>query len=652
MVKNIIIIPIYNESRVIGRTIGVLHKFLLSKRSPGVYWEIVVADNASSDGSKEIVAELSNKLSKKVKIGYEYIPQKGRGNAIKQVVKHHKAEYYYYSDVDLPFKLPDLLKIQSSLKNNDIVVGRRSGKRPTLRKFLTFSYRVISNILFDLRVSDPQCGLKGFNYKVASKLLNRCRQVGYFLDTELLVLGKFKGLKVSEVDITWLESRFSDRPSKISAVKDSFGAIYSLSSIANYIYPDFIRNYIAFLAFGLLTLATFAAGKWTFGFAGYHPALHIPSLATMLQVQVLIFATLTIYLLILIRIIKKFPWRLIATTTLVFFIPIAIISLFTPPTGSADGFWNLFLVKGYVTQGMNPYTTTPFMIQDDTWFSSVAAWQGLQMTHGPLWIWFLYIPAAFSSIFYALLFAKSFVLLAVLVTAFLLWKLAGLYKLTEKKKAFIITFFLLSPFVIQNTLVDMHNDVLVMLFVTLALYMYKNRLFALSFLSLLCGGLVKYAPLMLLVVPFFGLLFESNMSNRRKIYEIVFIISAGIVIITLVSTPFLDGLKTMPGLQNEMLYRSSPQFSLPGAYILGVLKLQPIIIRLVGFIIGFILTLYFTIKKKELLAFSIPMLLLFLIGTPWFQAWYVLWIYPTLLLYVSFNRIAVLNIFLDRKSVV
>ena len=69
-----IVIPVFNEEQALPRSIVILADFLKANlRNP---WQIVIADNASTDKTKSVSEMLCEKYSG---INYLHIPQKGRG---------------------------------------------------------------------------------------------------------------------------------------------------------------------------------------------------------------------------------------------------------------------------------------------------------------------------------------------------------------------------------------------------------------------------------------------------------------------------------------------------------------------------------------------------------------------------------------------
>ena len=91
-----IVIPVYNEEQALPRNILILTDFLKSNViNP---WQIIIADNASTDSTRSVSEMLCERFSG---VNYLYLPQKGRGRALKAAWKESTADIVSYMDVDL-----------------------------------------------------------------------------------------------------------------------------------------------------------------------------------------------------------------------------------------------------------------------------------------------------------------------------------------------------------------------------------------------------------------------------------------------------------------------------------------------------------------------------------------------------------------------
>src|SRR5215211_7652660 len=105
-----IVVPVFNEERVLAQSIRRLSAFL--KRGMPVSWGIVIADNASTDATPGIAAELARRLDG---VSVLRLEEKGRGRALRAAWLRSRAEVVAYMDVDLSTDLRALAPLTAPL---------------------------------------------------------------------------------------------------------------------------------------------------------------------------------------------------------------------------------------------------------------------------------------------------------------------------------------------------------------------------------------------------------------------------------------------------------------------------------------------------------------------------------------------------------
>lgn len=213
--KVLIVVPVYNEEAILEKNILELFEFCL-QNLPKDNWQIIIADNKSSDQSSEI----AEKLAKKDRIEYLFIPQKGKGGAIRLAWQKFRADIYFFMDADLSVDLEALLRFLSFIKEGtcDLAIGSRSVKearlkRTFVRKTLSYFLNLFLKIIFGSSVKDHPCGFKAVNKKVVNELLPLIKNNDWFFDTELLLWAQKRGFKIKELPVK--ESGRPCRKSKI-----------------------------------------------------------------------------------------------------------------------------------------------------------------------------------------------------------------------------------------------------------------------------------------------------------------------------------------------------------------------------------------------------------------------------------------------------
>ena len=234
-----IVVPVYNEEHVLPRSINRLHAFL-SDRFP-FSWRIVIADNASTDGTLAAARRLAHGLPG---VRVLHLPAKGRGRALRAAWSATDAEVACYMDVDLSTDLRDLLPLVAPLLSghSQVAIGTRlaSGsrvERGAKRELISRSYNHILHAVLRARFSDAQCGFKAARADALRELLPDIRDEAWFFDTELLVLAQRRGMRVHEVPVDWLDDPDSRVAIVPTAIEDLRGVarLFAASRVVRFV---------------------------------------------------------------------------------------------------------------------------------------------------------------------------------------------------------------------------------------------------------------------------------------------------------------------------------------------------------------------------------------------------------------------------------
>jgi putative flippase GtrA len=220
-----VVVPVYNEQAALERSIRRLHAFL-SDGFPFT-WRIVVADNASTDGTPLVARALAGELPGVV---HHRLDRKGRGLALRAAWTGSDARVLSYMDVDLSTDLRALLPLVAPLLSghSDVAIGSRLAHgaqvvRGPKREVISRSYNTILHAALRVRFTDAQCGFKAVTREAAATLLPQVRDDGWFFDTELLVLAGRAGLRIHEVPVDWTDDPDSRVDLVRTAVEDLKG---------------------------------------------------------------------------------------------------------------------------------------------------------------------------------------------------------------------------------------------------------------------------------------------------------------------------------------------------------------------------------------------------------------------------------------------
>lgn len=204
-----IVIPVYNEEKALEQSIHRLVGFL--KKSVKQYqWQIIIADNGSTDKTAKLAKKLSRRYQK---VSTLIIKQKGRGRAVKTAWKKSRADIVSYMDVDLSTSLlhfPNLLRAIAK-KKCDLAIGSRLlpmsnvYNRTLKREIISRSYNLLIKLLFRTKFSDAQCGFKAVNQKIVKRVLPLVRDDYWFFDSELLIIAEKMGYQIYEEPVKWID---------------------------------------------------------------------------------------------------------------------------------------------------------------------------------------------------------------------------------------------------------------------------------------------------------------------------------------------------------------------------------------------------------------------------------------------------------------
>jgi glycosyltransferase involved in cell wall biosynthesis len=250
-----IVVPVYNEERALEGSIRRLHGFL-SAGFP-FSWQILIADNASTDATLDVAAGLADELQ-----GVEvlHLPDKGRGRALHAAWSASPAAVVAYMDVDLSTDLRALLPLVAPLMSghSDLAIGTRLSRsarvvRGPKRELISRSYNRLLHTVLRTRFSDAQCGFKAMRAETARRLLPSVVDQGWFFDTELLVLAERAHLRIHEVPVDWVD----DPDSRVAIVSTALGDLRGVMRLfaASHVVRFMSIGVCSTIAYALLYLA-------------------------------------------------------------------------------------------------------------------------------------------------------------------------------------------------------------------------------------------------------------------------------------------------------------------------------------------------------------------------------------------------------------
>jgi len=193
-----------------------------------------------------------------------------------------------------------------------------------------------------------------------------------------------------------------------------------------------------------------------------------------------------------------------------------ICLLFSYPMFSHDLFNYIFDARIFTKYGLNPYELRALNFPQDDWIRFMH-WTHRTNPYPLLWTIYSFIPSFLGlQIFIpTIVLFKFFVgFLPYILACWFIYKIAD--KLFSSKKEEILIYFAFSPIVIFDTLINAHNDVLMMVFALLAFYFLIKQKKFLAFLLLLISVFFKYATVVLFPI-FLIKEIVKNISRKKLI---------------------------------------------------------------------------------------------------------------------------------------
>lgn len=214
-----LVVPMYNESAIIADTARALYKYM--SENYGTDFEIIFANDGSRDNCAQIVEQLNLPCVRVV--GYD--KNQGKGCAVRHGVLASSGEIVLFTDADLAYGL-DVIKEGADVLENgkhDLLVASRA-KHPEgyegytpIRKLASKTYLKVLNLFGGIKVSDAQCGFKGFNGDVGRRIFSYCETNNFAFDLEFILIAQKMELKIYELPAKII----NHRESKVNLVKDA-----------------------------------------------------------------------------------------------------------------------------------------------------------------------------------------------------------------------------------------------------------------------------------------------------------------------------------------------------------------------------------------------------------------------------------------------
>jgi glycosyltransferase involved in cell wall biosynthesis len=188
---------VYNEAEIIDEVIREYYNKVASKLED---MEFIVAEDGSTDGTKEIL----DKLAKDIPITlYSGKDRKGYVQAYKDAMSLPKKEVVFFSDSSGKHDPEDFWGMYELIDKYDIVSGyKKHRKDPFYRILLTKGFNTIVNLYFGIHLKDIDSGFKIMTLQAVQDVIQDQWIVTDLISFEVVVRLLKKGYTLIEIPVS------------------------------------------------------------------------------------------------------------------------------------------------------------------------------------------------------------------------------------------------------------------------------------------------------------------------------------------------------------------------------------------------------------------------------------------------------------------
>ncbi len=227
-----IIIPAYNEERVIGATLDEVTSYLEDR---GLSHEVILVSDGSTDRTAEIARERAARRPEVIKV-IENETNMGKGFSVQRGCLAASGAVVVFTDADLSYPIGEVEKPLRLIMEGraDVAIGSRTARgsiieaeTTALRTLMSRVFNLFVRIIALKGIHDTQCGFKAFSGRASRAVFSRVTMTGFSFDVEVLYIARKLGFTIAEFPILWARSS----ESSVHPVTDSIKMFIDLLRI-------------------------------------------------------------------------------------------------------------------------------------------------------------------------------------------------------------------------------------------------------------------------------------------------------------------------------------------------------------------------------------------------------------------------------------
>lgn len=193
---------VYNEAAVIEDVLRGLYAVVIL-RLPGS--ELIVAEDGSQDGTKEILRRLVNEIPIRLVSGDQ---RKGYIRAYRDALSLVQRDWIFFTDSGGQHDPEDFWKMYQLIPNYDMVIGYRVNRQDQPNRILlTRVFNWMVNQYFGVDFHDIDCGFRLYSRTVALDLQQQPWIFRNLINSELTLRAIYRGYRAKEVPVSYFARR-------------------------------------------------------------------------------------------------------------------------------------------------------------------------------------------------------------------------------------------------------------------------------------------------------------------------------------------------------------------------------------------------------------------------------------------------------------